>query len=153
MAKLSTLKISVASSIFLTFFAIGSLSYVVFNFYQTGLVIFLQVLPLTLLVSLALLNGFTLVLSMLTLAPKTANVKSFQRLRMLSNLIILAMVASLTLLTLHLMGLTPSDPTRNLSFLIFINALSLIGPVELFIEVEVLKMNLTDSGIISTKKR
>jgi hypothetical protein len=90
---------------------------------------------------------------MLTLTPKTANVKSFRRLRMLSNLIIIVMVASLTLLTLHLVGLTPSDPTRNLGFIIFVNMVSLIGPLELFIEVEVLKMNLTDTGVLFTKKR
>jgi len=153
MAKPTILKISFASSIFLTFFAIASLSYVVFNFYQTGFVIFLQVLPLTLLLLLALFNVLTLVLSMLTLAPKSANVKSFERLRNLSNLIILVMVVSLTLLTLHLIGLTPSDPTRNVGFLIFINVVSLIGPLELFVEVEVLKINLTDSGILSSKKR
>lgn len=153
MAKTTTLKISVTSSIFLTFFAVASLSYVVFNFYQAGLVIFLQWLPLTVLISLALLNVLTLVLSMLTLAPKTANMTSFKRLRFLSNALLFVVILSLALLTWHLMSLTPADPTRNLGFIIFVNLVSLIGPLELFIEVEVLKINLTDSGVLSNKKR
>ncbi len=153
MAKQSSLKITVASSIFLTFFAIASLSFVVFNFYFTGLVILNQLLNLLLLLILGSLNVLVLVLSMFTLTPKTANEASFKRLRTLSNLIILVMVVSLAIFTYQIIAITPDDPTKNLGFLIFVNILSLIGPFELFVEVEVLKINLTDTGVLAVKKR
>jgi hypothetical protein len=153
MAKPSSLKITVASSIFLTFFAIASLSYVVFNFYFTGLVIFNNLLNLSLYLTLGSLNVLVLVLSMFTLTPKTANEASFKRLRTLSNLIILVVVASLAIFTYQITAITPEDPTKNLGFLIFVNVLSLIGPLELFLEVEVLKINLTDTGVLAVKKR
>jgi hypothetical protein len=153
MAKPSSLKITVASSIFLTFFAIASLSYVVFNFYFTGLVIFNNLLNLSLYLTLGSLNVLVLVLSMFTLTPNTANEASFKRLRTLSNLIILVVVASLAIFTYQITAITPEDPTKNLGFLIFVNVLSLIGPLELFLEVEVLKINLTDTGVLAVKKR
>jgi hypothetical protein len=153
MAKPSSLKITVASSIFLTFFAIASLSYVVFNFYFTGLVIFNNLLNLSLYLTLGLLNVLVLVLSMFTLTPKTANETSFRRLRTLSNLIILVVVASLAIVSYQITAITPDDPTKNLGFLIFVNVLSLIGPLELFVEVEVLKINLTDTGVLAVKNR
>jgi hypothetical protein len=153
MAKPSSLKITVASSIFLTFFAIASLSYVVFNFYFTGLVIFNNLLNLSLYLTLGLLNVLVLVLSMFTLTPKTANEASFRRLRTLSNLIILVVVASLGIFTYQITAITPEAPTKNLGFLIFVNVLSLIGPLELFVEVELLKINLTDTGVLAVKKR
>ena len=153
MAKQALLKVSVASSIFLTFFAIASLSYVVLNFYITGLVIFNHLLNVLGFLLLAFLNVVVLVLSMLTLTPKSATWANFKRLRTLSNLILLVVVLSLAIFSYQIANLTPSDLTANLGFLIFVNVLSLVGPFELFIEVEVLKMTLTDTGVLPTSKR
>jgi hypothetical protein len=62
-------------------------------------------------------------------------------------------VASLAIVSYQITAITPDDPTKNLGFLIFVNVLSLIGPLELFVEVEVLKINLTDTGVLAVKNR